>query len=148
MKKRMRFNTQRILLTALIAVSFFGFLLWSIAQLQEEQEAILSATPIIKTANNSNKIILVASPKINQKIKSPVTIKAQGNEGSYKVKIKDSQGLTAAETTAQIKKGQKSFSINLKYKKPSAAKGFVEVFLPGENGAELYKISIPIIFEN
>lgn len=140
-------NTQRILLLTLVAVAFSGFLLWSIAQSQEEQEAIISEAPLVRNGLASNKMIKVMSPSINSAIGNPAAITVNAKEGTYKIKIKDAKSLTLGEATAQVKKGQTSFSLSLKYKKASAATGLMEVYKIGANNAQLYRLSFPIAFK-
>ena len=91
--------------------------------------------------------IKITSPITNSTISNPVTISAKAEEGIYKIKIKDTKGLVLGETTAQIKKNQSAFSLSLKYKKASTMAGFIEIFKSGDNKAELYKLSVPIIFK-
>jgi hypothetical protein len=140
-------NTQRILLTTLVAVSFSGFLLWSIAQSQEEQEILVNESALAKNGMVSNKVILITLPITSSTIGNPVTISATAKEGAYKIKIKDTKGLVLSEATAQVKKGQTAFSLSLKYKKASTSAGSIEIFKPGDNNMELYKLSVPILFK-
>ena len=147
-----KINTQRILLTALVAVAFFGFILWSIQQNQSEEETLYGANNTL-IAFLHNKVIKINEPKIGAQIKSPLLISGQANLGGekLKVRIKDSQGLVLAESFVQVKNTEKmsDFLISLSYKKPSASKGTVEVFqLITRSNSEVNKITIPVIFKD
>lgn len=152
MKKKI--NTQRILLTTLVAVAFFGFLLWSIQQAQSEQESLLSTRPIVNLKNPlENEKIKVVSPAMNSDIKSPLSVSGQANLAGdrLKVRIKDNKDLVLKETFLQTKntKQMSDFSTKVTYKKPSSVKGTVEVFLVvSKDNSEIYKIKIPIIFKD
>jgi len=151
-KKYFEFNRERLLLIALVAVAFFGFLLWSIAETSSEEASLLSGFLKISSPLE-NKSIKVTAPKIDAYIKSPVTVFGQAAvfEAVLQIKIKDSSGLTLARAKVLTAAGQKMspFSARVKYKKPSRAKGVVEVFsLSSEDGAEINKITIPVNFKD
>ncbi len=149
MKKKI--NIQRILLTTLVAVAFFGFTLWSIQQSQMEEESLYDFPRLI--ASISNKEIKIISPKIGTQIKSPVLIIGRVNLSGnrLKIRIKDSQGLVLAEKFASTKNaaGMSDFSVSSTYKKPSVSKGTIEVFLvAAKSGLEMDKIIIPVVFND
>lgn len=149
----MKLNTQRVLLVILVSVAFFGFLLWSIQQTQSEEETLYGNTNVNVKTPLENKFISVAAPKENSVIQSPVTISGQANVSGnrLKVRLKDQKGLVLGESFVQTKnaKAMSDFSINLKYKKASAAKGTVEIFLvSSKDNSEIYKITVPVIFKN
>lgn len=151
-KKYLKFNRERLLLTTLIALAFFGFLLWSIEEASNEEASLLSSLLNIGTPAE-NKNIKVTAPKIGAYIKSPVTIFGQMalSETALQVRIKDSAGLTLAKEKISSGANQKitSFSARVKYKKPSRAKGFVEVFsLSPKDNSEINKITIPVNFKD
>ena len=139
-----------MLLFTLIAVAFFGFLLWSIWQIQTEEEAAMTAGA---TANSplKNNYIEVTSVKAGQSVKSPLTV--AGNvllkTGVLRARIKDASNLVLAETIIKSSVSQKSapFSAKITYKKPTRSKGTLEVF-EKNNGTELYKLTIPIVFKD
>lgn len=137
---------------ALVAVAFFGFILWSIQQNQSEEQTLYGANSTLN-ASLHNKVIKVSEPKIGAQIKSPLLISGQADLGGekLKVRIKDSKGLVLAESFVQVKNAKKmsDFSINLSYKKPTAPKGTVEVFqLITKSNSEVNKIIIPVIFKD
>lgn len=149
-----KINIQRVLLATLVAVAFFGFLLWSIEQTQSEEESLLGAGITINTENPlENEMIKIISPKINSEIKSPLAISGQANLAGnrLKIRIKDSKNLILKEAFAQTKNSKQlsDFSTNLTYKKPSSTKGTVEIFLvAAKNNSEIFKISIPVVFKD
>jgi len=149
-----KINTQRILLTTLVSVSFFGFLLWSIQRSQSEEELLYSASQLRISNPLENRLIKVTSPSvINSAIKSPATIAGQANifGNKLKVRIKDNQGIILNELFVQTKNPQmmSDFSLKIWYKKPTATKGTVEIFLVSdENNSESAKISIPVVFHD
>ena len=101
------------------------------------------------TSNNS---IKVDSPKINQVITSPVLVSGQAAvfEAQVNARLKDESGLILAETSFMTKEGQtmSPFSTKIKFKKPSHRKGTLEIYeISAKDGAEIHKISIPVIFE-
>ncbi|MDD2753066.1 MAG: Gmad2 immunoglobulin-like domain-containing protein [Candidatus Portnoybacteria bacterium] len=151
-KRKYPYNRERLLLTALVAVTFFGFLLWSIEQTASEQEDLLTASAIISFPN-SNRSIRALSPKIGAAIKSPVVISGRASvfEAVLQARIKDASGLTLAQTKIMAKEGQKMspFSASVKYKKPTRPKGTIEVFsLSAKDGSEINKITIPVVFKD
>ena len=143
--KRQSIDSQRLLLITLVAVAFFGFTLWSIVQSTEEEEAILSSGTQVKTSASKNQYLKITSPIIGQKIKSPLTVSGQSLilVGALKIRLKDTN-LVLAEKTFTVSK-EVNFSTILKFAKPTANRGTLEIFRP-ENGAELYKISLPVSF--
>ena len=150
-KSQYSFNRERLLLTALIAVSFFGFLLWSIEQSSTEEAALLAAWPEARNPAE-NKMIKINSPKINEIIKSPVIISGQVAifEGALQVKIKDASGLVLAQKSlAKASQKTSPFRSSLVYKKPTRAKGTIEVFTSSSPGnAETNKLIIPVTFND
>jgi hypothetical protein len=147
-----KINTQRVLLITLVAVAFFGFLLWSIRQSQSEEESLYNSSSDINISTE-NKVVKVTSPKIGAQIKNPALIAGQANlsGNKLKAKIKDNKGLILAESFVQVKNVKKmsDFSISLTYKKPSTLKGVVEVFqVAAKDDSEINKIIIPIVFED
>lgn len=151
-KKKYPYNLQRLLLTALVAVSFFGFILWAIQQ--EDLQSLLDNTNLSTAQNQTeNQVIKIVSPKPGSTIKSPVTVAGEASvfEALLKVRIKDAKGLVLAEQKVLTAEGQKMspFSTQIKYKKPTSKNGLVEFFAPSaKDGSELYKISIPITFKD
>jgi len=148
-----KINTERILLTTLVAVSFFGFLMWTIDQAQSEQDLILNSNSTNLAKNPlQNAVIKITAPALNSEVKSPLTISGQANlEGNkLKIRIKDNKNLILKEGFAQTKDPNKmsDFSIKLAYKKPSATKGTVEIFLVNKEGSEINKILIPVVFKD
>ncbi len=147
-------NIQRVLLPTLVAVPFFGFLLWSIEQSQSEEESLLGTGITINTKNPlENEMIKIISPKLNDEIKSPLAISGQANLAGnrLKIRIKDSKNLILKEAFAQTKNSKQlsDFSTNLIYKKPSSTKGTVEIFLVAtKDNSEIFKISIPVVFKD
>ncbi len=149
-----KINTQRVLLATLVAVAFFGFLLWSIQQSQSEEERLVSDQILISSENPLiNAMIRVNAPKLNSEIKSPVTISGQANLSGNKLKIRivDSKNLILKETIVPTKnsKQMSDFSTSLAYKKPTSSKGTIEVFLvSSKDSSEIYKIKIPVVFKD
>jgi hypothetical protein len=149
-----KINTERILLITLVAVAFFGFLLWSIQQSQSEEESLLSSYTIVNAKNvMENQMIKLVAPILNSGIKSPVAISGQANLSGnrLKIRVKDDKNLILREIFVQTKnsKQMSDFSINLLYKKPSTSKGTIEVFLvSSKDSSEIYKISIPVVFND
>lgn len=150
-KNKYHYNRERLLLVALVAVAFFGFLLWSIEQTVSEQESLLTASAIINFPNSRN--IRVLSPKVGAAIKSPVVIsgRASASKMILQARVKDASGLILAQTKIMSAKKQEMspFSVSLKYKKPTRPKGTIEVFLLSpEDGSEANKITIPVTFKD
>ena len=147
-----KMNIGRLLLIALVAVSFFGFLLWCINQVQTEEETIgIDAVKLAKPLEN--KIIKIESPKTNANISNPVTIEGRAaiTGGTLRARLKDTKGLTLGESVISVKSSQRPvpFSINLAYKKPTISKGTLEIFrLNSKDKTETYKLSIPVTFKN
>ena len=146
-----KINTQRILLTTLVAVAFFGFLLWSIQQSLSEEESLYISPTISYVNPLANSSITVIAPSLHDRIKSPLALSGRADLTGNKLKarIKDVKGLILAESFIQTKDAKKmsDFSLSLKYKKPSAGTGIVEVFLvSAKDGKEIKKISVPVNF--
>ena len=151
-KKHLKFNRERLLLTALVAVAFFGFLLWSIEETSLEEAALLSGFLKISSPAE-NKTLRITAPKVGAYIKSPVTISGRATDPktALQVKIKDSSGLTLAREKMTTAASQKMsiFSAKVKYKKPSRSKGTIEIFyLSPKDGSEINKLSIPVNFKD
>lgn len=150
--KRYHYNRERVLLIALVAVAFFGFLLWNIEQASTEETSILSGFDRINSPAE-NKAIKISSPKINEAIKSPVKVSGQAAvfEAVLQVRIKDASGLVLAQKRIMTAEGQKMspFSSTISYKKPSRPKGAVEVYsISPKDGLEINKLSIPVSFKD
>lgn len=151
-KNLLTFNRERLLLTALIAVAFLGFLLWSIEQVKTEEEQLLSS--ILEASNPAeNKIIKITSPKINEAIKSPLMLSGQAApfNGALQVRLKDASGLILAQKQIMSKSGQRiaPFTSVIIFKKPTRAKGAVEIFTrPPNESMEANKLIIPVSFKN
>ncbi len=146
------FNRERLLLVLLVAVAFFGFLLWSIEQASLEEAAILAIGQEINRPAE-NKIIKVTSPKVNGIIKSPVMISGQAStfNAVLQIKIKDASGLVLAQKKITTKESQKMspFGSSVTYKKPTRTKGTIEVFVNStKDGSEVNKLTIPIVFKD
>lgn len=153
MRKAKKINTQRILLTALMAVAFFGFILFNIQQSQSEEETLLNEAKLINSSPTKNAAVEIVSPKPNTTIKNPVKITGQAAvfEAVLQIRIKDASGLILAQTKTMTAQGQKMspFSANVKYKKPTRPKGAIEIYsLSPKDGSEINKITIPIVFQN
>ena len=152
MKKHLKYNRERLLLTALVAIAFFGFLLWSINETSSEEASLLSGFLKIKTPSE-NKSIKVTTPKVGAFIKSPVNVLGQTTNQKEPIfmRIKDSSGFTLAKEkmTSENNQGKVIFSARIKYKKPSRNKGVVEIFsLSPKDNSETNKIRIPINFKD
>ena len=151
-KYKCQYNLERLILTALVGGAFCGFLLVAIWQFQLDQEIMFSSEIIIKSPARNNSIEVTA-PKINERIKSPVQISGQAAifEAQFNARIKDNSGLILAETQLRTEEGQtmSPFSAKIKYKKSSANQGIIEVFdVSPKDGAEIYKVSIPVTFQD
>lgn len=151
-KKKYPYNRERLLLTALVAVAFFGFLLWSIEQTVSEQEELLTASAIISFPTG-NRSVRVLSPKVGAAIKSPVIISGRASllETTLQARIKDASGLVLAQTKIMTteEKTMSPFSVSVKYKKPTRSKGTIEVYSrSAKDGLEINKITIPVVFKD
>ncbi|MBU2219562.1 Gmad2 immunoglobulin-like domain-containing protein [Patescibacteria group bacterium] len=150
--RHLKFNRERLLLTALVAIAFFGFLLWSIEETGNKEISLLSDFLKINSPLE-NKIMRITSPKINEAIKSPFIISGQALilETVLQIRIKDASGLVLAQKQIKIKESQKMspFSSSIAYKRPTRTKGIVEIFVNSlEDGSEINKISIPVDFKD
>ncbi|MBU2036871.1 Gmad2 immunoglobulin-like domain-containing protein [Patescibacteria group bacterium] len=150
--RHLKFNRERLLLTALVAIAFFGFLLWSIEETGSKEISLLSDFLKINSPLE-NKIMKITSPKINEAIKSPFIISGQALilETVLQIRIKDASGLVLAQKQIKIKESQKMspFSSSIAYKRPTRTKGIVEIFVNSlEDGSEINKISIPVDFKD
>ena len=146
-----KIHLDRILLVALVAVSFFGFLLWYIDQAQIEETSGIDITKVARPLEN--KVIKIESPKVNAAATSPLTIEGQAaiTGGALMARLKDMKGLILGESNISVKSSKKMvpFSLDLKYKKSSTAKGTVEIFrVADKDNSETYKLSIPVVFKN
>lgn len=151
-KKRYQYNRERLLLTALVAVAFFGFLLWSIEQAVFDQENLL-ADSITVSFPAGNKSVKISSPKVGAAVKSPVTVSGQTSisEAALQARIKDASGLILAQTKIITAKGQtvSPFSASIKYKKPTRSKGTIEIYsVSPKNGSEMNRLTIPVVFKD
>jgi hypothetical protein len=150
MNKKSKLNRERILLVSLVAVAFFGFLLWSIQQTRSEEESLLS-DQIDITNPVENSVIKISSPKVSETIKNPLIISGQADTsaGGLMIRIKDSKNMLLASSAALTTNAKKmsSFSLTLRYKKPTSQKGFIEIFeISSTDKTEIHKLSIPITF--
>lgn len=141
---------QRILLFTLVAVAFFGFVLFMSQQVQSDEEALMDSVIL---ANNNSKNITVQTPARNASIKSPVTISGQAKvfEATVQIRIKDASNITLAEKTVQAAEGQKMspYSAQIKYKKPTRSNGTIEVFeKSAKDGSEINKVAVPVTFKD
>lgn len=151
-KRSFNFNRERLLLISLVAVAFFGFLLWSIKQTSIEEANLLAIGQEVNRPAE-NKTIKVTSPKVNETIKSPVVISGRALvfKAVLQTRIKDASGLILAKTSITTQEGQKMspFSSSVNYKKPTRTKGTVEVFInSAKDGSEVNKLSIPVVFKD
>jgi len=150
-KQKHHIHWNRIISVFFIACAFCAFLMIAIWQFNSEQE-IMTDTELSAKDITGNSSIKVDSPKINQVITSPVLVSGQAAvfEAQVNARIKDESGLILAETSFMTKEGQtmSPFSTKIKFKKPSHKKGTLEVYeISAKDGAEIHKISIPVIFE-
>lgn len=149
-KPKHQHNWTRLVLTALVGGVFCASLLIAIWQFQSDGEIMFNSEMIVKRSAR-NDSIKVTSPKMNERIKSPVQVSGQAAifEAEFNVRIKDNSGLILTETQIMTKEGQtmSPFSSKIKYKKPSRSEGIVEIFdISAKDGSEINKISIPVTF--
>jgi len=153
-KIKIKINRERLLLIALVATAFFGFVLWTNWQIINEEEAALggffNAASFILPRN---KFLEIDSPRPNTIIKSPLRIsgRAASDEGRLKARLKDSRGMVLGEYFFWVKNDLTlhPFSIDLTFKKLTSNKGALEVFQAGlKDNSETYKISLPLRFQN
>ena len=140
------------MLTILVAIAFFGFLLWSIQKSQSEENTILSTNTLVQNNTAANNVIKVITPKIDAQIKSPIVVSGIVTLGDnrVRVKIKDSKGLVLAESyaTTRVTNSIITFSNTLTYRKPASAKGIIEVFLvANKSGVQSTIVAIPVVFK-
>ncbi len=143
------FNRERLLLTLLVALAFFGFLLWSIEKSSQE-EIILLSTESRNNSQAENKIIKVISPKVNETIKSPVSISGQTlhAKGTLQIRIKDASGLILVKKQISVKENS-LFSSSLVYKKPTQTKGVIEIIIDTPKSIRGINIlTIPVTFKD
>lgn len=148
-KSKHPFNRERLLLTLLVALAFFGFLLWFIEEFNQEEAAVLASNQS-NQALVENKIIKIISPKANGIIKSPVLISGQALtvKGSFQINLKDASGLLLAQKQITVKENS-PFSSSLTYKKPTRIKGTIEIFIiPQKNVPGTKILTIPVIFKD
>lgn len=117
-------------------------------------------TPPLEPTEQDNLNITVFSPKKNESISSPVTIKGQarGNwyfEASFPVAIYDSNNLLLAEAPATAEgewmtENFVPFSLTLSFPKPSTATGKIILKKDNPSGLPEYddQIEVPIIFSS
>ena len=147
-----KITRERVLLTILVAIAFFGFLLWSIQKSQSEENAILSTDTQLLNTTASNNVLTVLAPKMEAQIKSPLTVSGAVTLGDNRVRarLKNSNGLVLAEIYATTKKvgSDATFSATLSFKKPVSTKGTLEVFLvTNKGGVQNNLLAIPVVFQ-
>lgn len=154
MKVKIKINRERLLLVALVATAFFGFVWWTNQQIATEEESLpdifLNASIF---ASSKNIFIKIDSPRPNAAIKSPLSISglAASDEGRLKARLKDSRGLVLGEIIFWVKNdsAMHPFSANLVFKKPTSGKGALEIFQARlKDNAEIHKVSLPVRFQN
>jgi len=151
-KYKCRHNWERLILTALVGAVFCGFLLVATWQFQSDQEIMFNTEMTVRSSAKNDSIKVIA-PKANDQIKSPVQVSGQAAvfEAQLHARIKDNSGLILAEAQFVTREGQtmSPFSTKIKYKKPSRNKGTIEIFEKSpKDGAEIHKISIPVVFQD
>jgi len=151
-KIKYHYNRERLLLTALVAVAFFGFLLWSIEQASNNETSVLAGFYRINSPSE-NKVFKIDAPKVGAAIKNPVKVSGQASvfEAALQIRIKDASGLTLAREKVMTADGQKMspFSATIKYKKPTRPKGTIEFYsLSPKDGSEVNKLAIPVVFRD
>lgn len=85
------------------------------------------------------------SPKPGEQVKGPMQVSgtAMGVEGTVRVRLKDSGGLTLAEKPVQLTNGK--FSTTISFSLPAnPEKATVEAFVTGGDGVEKDTVSVPI----
>jgi len=103
---------------------------------------------------NKNQYLQVDSPRINQKIRNPVTVSGKSNffEANTRIKIKDNNGKILANTFTMAEGWMEQlypFSVDVDYQMPTSERGVVEVFENSpKDGTEINKVVIPVIFED
>lgn len=138
----------------MVAVTFFGFLLWLMQQSRLEQEKLLNENALARLLNQWEKInIKVEKPTSNQVAANPIEISGQAKTetGTLEIKIQDLNNLTLASILTQTAQKQKMspFSAKIKYKKPTSSKGIIEITesVRGNASINFKKVRIPIIFK-
>lgn len=135
-----------MLLVALVAVAFGGFLLFMI-----EQSDLVGLATISEPLRNplKNRYIQINFPKAGAIITNPVLIsgKADCSKTALGVKIKDSKQMELAKTSLAPAGSQICvFSDKVRFKKPAAKGGFVEIYQITKDGSEANRITIPVRF--
>lgn len=102
-------------------------------------------TPEAPKEQATEKGLRLNSPKPGERVKGPMQISGNvsGVDGTVRVRIKDSSGLTLAEKPVQVSGSRFSTSVN--FSSPaSEERGSVEAFVTGNGGIEKDMVSVPI----
>lgn len=101
-----------------------------------------------------NDFIQIKFPQKNTTIKNPVSISGKANvfEANVRVKIKDENENILADdfiTASGWMDAKYPFEKEIDYLSPASPNGVIEIFEEStKDGNEIYKIIIPVIFEN
>jgi len=133
----------------------FGLLGYLISGIKENA---IPATqkPSIKITNKyfGNEFIQIKSPQKNAVIKNPVLISGKANvyEGTVRVRIIDDKKNVLVNTFTTSDGSMDKlypFKKEITYETPQTENGLIEIFEESaKDGSEIYKIEIPVIFED
>lgn len=140
-------SKHRLLLTALLASAFGGFLLFMI-----EQSDLVGLATISEELHDplKNHYIRLEFPKADSTIANPVLIagKANCSKTAVQARIKDLRQMELAEVQlAPAGKASCDFSTKIRFKKPVAKSGFLEIYHLTKDGLEANKLIIPVRFD-
>ena len=133
----------------------FGLLGYLVSGIKENVTPV-AQKPSVKITDDyfGNEFIQVKSPQKNAIIKNPVLISGKANvdEANVRVKITDGNKNILANTfitAAGWLDKLYSFERKISYEAPQTENGLIEIFEESaKDGSEIYKVEIPVIFED
>ena len=137
----------------------FGLLGYLVSETKENiipvtQKPSVKVTDEITDDYFGNDFIQVKSPQKNATVKNPVLISGKANvdEANVRVKITDDNENILADTFITADGWMDKlylFEKEITYNMPSSQNGLIEIFEESaKDGSEIYKIEIPVVFED
>jgi len=133
----------------------FGLLGYLISGIKENVTPV-TQKPSVKIMDEyfGNEFIQVKSPQKNAVIKNPVLISGKANvyEGTVRVRITDDKKNVLANTFTTADGSMDKlypFEKEITYETPQTENGLIEIFEESaKDGSEIYKVEVPVVFED
>ena len=133
----------------------FGLLGYLVSGIKENVTPV-AQKPSVKVTDDyfGNDFIQVKLPQKNATVKNPVLISGKANvyEGTVRIRITDDNKNILADTFTTADGSMDKlypFEKEITYEMPQTENGLIEIFEESaRDGSEVYKIEVPVVFEN